>query len=65
MYNPSEQACDILVLITHAQMLITNAHAKVSRETRGLVLGISLHLHPYVVYAISEGLRYQGRQQVL
>ena len=31
-----------------------NAHVDIFRRARGLNFGLSLHLHPYFVYAVSE-----------
>ena len=45
----------ISVLIAYAQMLLINAHYVVSSNARGLNFGPRLHLHPYFVYASSEG----------
>ena len=45
----------ILVLIAYAQRPPLNAHAGVSSGSRGLTVGVSLHLHPYFMYASSEG----------
>ena len=36
-------------------MPLINAHADATREARGLKFGLSLHLHPYFVYASTEG----------
>ena len=36
-------------------MPLTNDHAAVSREAWGLKLGLSLHLHPSVMYASKAG----------
>ena len=50
---------EILVLIAYAQNphLHVNAHAVVHAYgwARGLKVGLSLNLHPYFVYASSEG----------
>ena len=39
---------------SYVQMLLTNAHAVVKSEARGLTFGLSLHLHPYFVYVSSK-----------
>ena len=44
-----------MVLIAIAQKPPINVHADVLSETRGLKFGLSLHLHPYNVYMITEG----------
>ena len=36
-------------------MPLIKAHAEVSSEARGLNFCLSLHLHPYFMYASSEG----------
>ena len=46
---------DILARIAYAQTPQLNAHAEVFSGARGLNFGLSLHLHPYFVYASSEG----------
>ena len=51
-YRPSHK---ILVLIEHGQLPLKNTYPDVSSKARGLFLGQSLHLHPYFVYASSEG----------
>ena len=43
------------MLIAYVQMPLINAHAVVSSGARGLNFGLSLHLHPYFVYASSKG----------
>ena len=39
----------------YAQKLPINAHAVISTLARGLNIGQGLHLHPYFIYAHSEG----------
>ena len=39
---------------TDTQKPPLNAHSDVSSRARGLNFGLSLHLHPYFVYASSE-----------
>ena len=46
---------EISVLIVYAQKPHLNAHAEVSSGARGLNFVLSLHLHPYFVYASGEG----------
>ena len=41
--------------IAYGQMPLLNAHADLFSWTRGLMFGLSLHLHPYFVYVSSEG----------
>ena len=55
--NAFAPAKEILLLIAYAQNphLHVNAHAVVSDWARGLKVGLSLNLHPYFVYASSEG----------
>ena len=43
----------ILIFIAYAQKPSLNAHVDVSRSARCLELRLSLHLHPYFVYARS------------
>ena len=50
-YRPAHE---ILVLITCAQKPF-NGYAYISRDSRGLNFGLSLHLHSYYVYVSSEG----------
>ena len=45
----------ILALIAYTQKPPINAHVDISSRARGLNFGLSLHLHPYFVFAISEG----------
>ena len=51
-------ACDISELITCAQMLPLKVNADIS--TRARSFGLSLHLHPYFVYASSKGSDKSG-----
>ena len=44
-----------LVLIPYAETSTLNTHADVSSGVRVLKFGLMLHLHPYFVYASSEG----------
>ena len=44
-----------MALITYARKHPLNDHADVFSGTRGLNVGLSLHSHPYVVHASSEG----------
>ena len=37
-------------------MSLISVHTDVSSRARGLIFGLSLHLHLYSVYASSEGL---------
>ena len=46
---------EILVLNAYAQKPLINAHVDISSKTTGLIFGQSLHLHPYLMYANSEG----------
>ena len=46
---------EISVLITCPKMPLINMHTDVSRNDTGLIFSQSLHLHPYFVYASSEG----------
>ena len=39
----------------YVKMPLINAHADLSIGTRGLSVCLSLHLHPYFVYASSAG----------
>ena len=48
-------AHEILVLITYTQKPPLNAHADILLKAGGLNFGRRLHLHPYFVYAVSEG----------
>ena len=41
-----------MILIAYVQL---KTHADVSRESKGLKFGLSLHLHSYFVYASSKG----------
>ena len=45
----------IPLLTACAQVPLINAHPDVFKEARGLYFGLSLHLHPYFMYASSEG----------
>ena len=45
----------ILLLTACAQMALINARPDVFKEARGLYFSMSLHLHPYFMYASSEG----------
>ena len=49
-----EAAYKILVLITYAQIPLTNAHVDVSRGAKYPIFGPSLYLHSYFVY-VSRG----------
>ena len=40
----------------YAQKPPINAHADISSEVTCLTFGLSLHLHPYFLYASREGL---------
>ena len=42
------------MFIASVQMPLTNAHADVSSEARGLNFGLRLYPDPYLVYARSE-----------
>ena len=55
--NAFEPAHEISVLIAYAQTphLHINAHAVASGWATGLKVSLSLNLHPYFVYASSEG----------
>ena len=44
-----------LLLIAYAQLPLINSRAEVSSGARGLTFGLSFHIHPFVVYASSEG----------
>ena len=46
---------EILLLIEYEQMPSCNYHAGVPSGARGLKFALSLHLHPFVMYASSEG----------
>ena len=41
-------------MIAYAQMPLMNAHTDISSEVGGSKFGLSLHIHPYFVYASSE-----------
>ena len=47
-----------LMLIAHAQTPPMTVHAGVYSWARGLHFGLSLHLNPYFMYAISESQVY-------
>ena len=49
--------CSIVVWtsITHGKMLPVNSHAHAARKARGLNFALSLFLHPYFLYASSNG----------
>ena len=55
--NAFAPAHDILLLIAYAQTphLHLNAHAVASGWATGLKVGLCPNLHPYLVYASSEG----------
>ena len=52
IYGPEHES---LVLIAHAQTSPLNSHAGESSRSRFLNCSLILHLHPYFVYASSEG----------
>ena len=47
-------AHEILVLAAYAEKPPSNTHAYISSGAKGLNFGLSLHLHPYFVYASSK-----------
>ena len=49
-----EPAHGILVLNAYAQKPRLNDNAEVFRMAIGLHIGLSLHLHPYIIYTSSE-----------
>ena len=56
-----ETAHGILVFIAYAHILpLINAHVDVFSKARGLNVGLSLHLHPCLVYASSKGSGESG-----
>ena len=48
----------ILVLISYAQMPLINTHSYVFSKAKGPNFGLEYHLHPYLVYARSEGSEF-------
>ena len=46
---------EILVLISSVQKTFRNAYAGGPRNTEDLIVCLSLHLHPYLVYTSSKG----------
>ena len=52
LYGP---ACKILILIAYVQTPLINAHDYTYSNARGLKFGLSLHQHPYFVYARGQG----------
>ena len=49
-----EPELEILVLIAYTQTHPLNTQADISSRSRGLNFGLSLHLHPNLVYASRE-----------
>ena len=44
-----------MVLVAYGQMPLIYAHAGTSTKARGINFGLSLHLHPYIVYTSGKG----------
>ena len=55
MFCLSKPVNKILVLIAYVKMPLINVNGDISSIARDLKFGLSIHLHPYFVYAISEG----------
>ena len=55
VYFPIWASSGDLSLVMYAQKPPLNAHTYVSSKARGLIVGLSSHLHPYFVYTSNEG----------
>ena len=54
-----------MVLIAHAPKPDLNAHADLPSGVRGLNFGLSLHKHPFLLYASSEDSGESARMRRL
>ena len=62
MYGPAQEN---LVPIAYAQVNHLDTHADLPRGTICLKMSLGLHLHPYFVYASSEGSGESARMRRL